>query len=101
MMGKNYSFPTQVIDGMIDYFFRFTNESMISLMNDDGTQERLPVMWHQMLLIFVQKYKEYLDEVQKKKLKLVMRIRCHPTITEEIRYELFNEKKTQGIEMID
>lgn len=52
----------------------------------------MPVLWHQSLLIFVQKYRRHLNDDQKKKLKLVMRVRFNAHITPEIRKELFMQK---------
>jgi essential nuclear protein 1 len=99
-LSKNYSFPTTVVDALVDYFFKFTDESLVKLTNEDGTAAGLPVLWHQSLLILVQKYKEFFDDEAKNKLKLVLRVRQHTGITEQIRKALFTTAKT-GTEMFD
>ena len=57
LLSKSYNFPTIAIDALADYFFKFTDDSVLSY--DD---ERLPVLWHQTLLIYVWKYRDYFDE---------------------------------------
>ena len=88
IIGKNFALPTKVIDGMVEYFYSFWEEGL-----EEAEQENintLPVLWHQSLLIFCQKYKRYLSDEQKKKIKLVMRVRFNKIITPEIRKILFS-----------
>lgn len=64
-LSKNYAFPDRVIESLVDYFFQFTNESMVKFQDDQGEDFQMPVLWHQSLLLFVQKYRHCLDDEQK------------------------------------
>lgn len=64
---------------MVDHFCSFEKE-----------QRRLPVMWHQCLLAFVQHYKGELTTEQKERMKHLMRLQNHRLITAEVRRELFS-----------
>lgn len=96
LLGKNYAIPTRVVDGLVEYFYSFSEEGL----EEYGQEElnTMPVLWHQSLLIFVQKYRRYLDEDQKKKLKVVMRVRFNQSITPEIRRVLFNLKNADDMQ---
>lgn len=50
----------------------------------------MPVIWHQSLLSFVQRYKAELTVEQKNRLKPVLRAQSHWMITPEVRRELFS-----------
>ena len=52
----------------------------------------LPVLWHQSLLTFVQRYKEDISSEQKKALLDLIRVHTHASITPEIRREIVNSK---------
>ena len=52
----------------------------------------LPVLWHQALLVFVQRYKEDVSSEQKQGLFGLLRVHVHHSITPEIRRELVNSK---------
>lgn len=76
LLNKKYSLPAPVILGLVKHFVGF--------MSDDRV---LPVLWHQALLTFLQRYK---NEIKgKEKLRLVMKKHYHPKITPECRRELF------------
>jgi essential nuclear protein 1 len=45
LLGKKYSLPTRVLEGLVDYFCKFKD-----------SDELMPVLWHQTLLIFAQRY---------------------------------------------
>ncbi len=77
-----------MIDGLVDYFFKFTDGLNVDA--DGNTQEQMPVLWHQSLLLLAQKYRDALSDEQKGRLKELMRVRNHPTITESIRKALFS-----------
>ena len=40
---KSYAFPQAVVDHLVDYFFKFTNESET---NGKIEGERMPILWH-------------------------------------------------------
>ncbi|KAL7478247.1 hypothetical protein ACHAW6_004019 [Cyclotella cf. meneghiniana] len=79
LLNKKYSLPAPVISSLIGHFVRFQK---------DETTE-LPVLWHQALLVFVQRYKEEVGKEGKEKLRDLMKVHYHPKITVEIRRELF------------
>ena len=49
----------------------------------------MPVLWHQSLLTFVQRYKHDLTHDDREALKPVLRMQEHGEITKEIRRELY------------
>jgi len=78
LINKKYSLPRRVIEALVAHFYSFEKET-----------RGLPVIWHQALLVFSQRYKLELDEGQKERLKLLCRAQQHPVITGEVRRELF------------
>ena len=52
----------------------------------------LPVLWHQSLLTFAQRYKGDISSDQKEALLQLLKSKSHPTITGEIRRELQSAK---------
>lgn len=52
----------------------------------------LPVLWHQSLLTFVQRYKSDISSEQKEALLELLKKHVHQEITSEIRRELMNAK---------
>jgi essential nuclear protein 1 len=48
----------------------------------------LPVLWHQSLLTFAQRYKSDISSEQKEALGELLKTHSHPEITKEIRREL-------------
>lgn len=55
-------------------------------------KRELPVLWHQALLTFVQRYKEDISSEQKEALMELLRAHTHELITPEIRRELVHSK---------
>jgi len=51
-------------------------------------KRELPVLWHQSLLTFAQRYKNDLSTEQKEALLDLLRVQSHHSITPEIRREL-------------
>merc|ERR1719471_409283 len=74
---KKYALPYRVIDAVVFHFLKFRNE-----------QKELPVLWHQSLLTFVQRYKTHISSEQKEALMELLKIHSHGKITPEIRREL-------------
>ena len=92
LLNKKYSLPTPVISGLVRYFSSFIHE--------DST---LPVLWHQALLVFVQRYKHQVQEdaASREAIRAVLKKHFHPKITPEIRRELFgaqawNEERSKS-----
>jgi essential nuclear protein 1 len=89
LMNKKYALPLRVVEALVAHFYSFEKESRV-----------LPVIWHQALLVFSQRYKYELDEGQRERLKLLLRVQQHHVITPEIRRELFStEVLAQANEM--
>jgi essential nuclear protein 1 len=77
-INKKYALPRRVVDALVAHFHSFVND-----------ERELPVLWHQCLLTFVQRYKLELDDVHKKRLKVLLRTHLHKHMGPEIRRELF------------
>jgi essential nuclear protein 1 len=81
LLNKKYALPYRVIDAVVAHFRKF--------IDDD---RKLPLLWHQSLLVFVQRYKTDLLPDQKDIVKQVIKKQPHYYFTEEIRRELNNSK---------
>jgi len=77
LLNKKYSLPYRVIDSLVKYFNRFGKD-----------ERKMPVVWHQNLLTFVQRYKHDLTEEQKQNLKHLTKTQSHHQISREIQREL-------------
>lgn len=80
LLNKKYSLPTRVIVELGKHFLKFTSDA-----------RTLPVLWHQSLLTFTQRYKNDIPKAQKEGMKALLKAHFHHQITPEIRRELFNE----------
>ncbi|XP_030378167.1 bystin [Scaptodrosophila lebanonensis] len=76
-LDKRYALPYRVIDAAVFHFLRFENE-----------KRELPVLWHQSLLAFAQRYKNDISSEQKDALLQLLKKQFHPKITADIRREL-------------
>lgn len=81
LLDKKYALPFRVIDALVFHFVKFEQDKRI-----------LPVLWHQALIVFVQRYKEDISSEQKEALYGVLRVHLHAHIGPEIRRELQNSK---------
>ncbi|KJE88905.1 bystin [Capsaspora owczarzaki ATCC 30864] len=79
LLDKKYALPYQVVDSCVFHFIRFQNDP-----------RDLPVLWHQALLTFVQRYKSDLVVEQKEALMNLLKAKPHPLITPEIRREIMH-----------
>nr|KAJ3420315.1 hypothetical protein HK105_005817 [Polyrhizophydium stewartii] len=79
LLDKKYALPFKVVDALVFHFLRFKSDP-----------RELPVLWHQALLTFAQRYKEDLTADQKEALLDLLRHKSHEGITPEIRRELQN-----------
>jgi essential nuclear protein 1 len=77
ILNKKYSLPRRVIAALVSHFYNFRMEKRL-----------LPVLWHQSLLIFCQRYKLELDQSQISQLRELIKLQNHHQITLEIRREL-------------
>ncbi|XP_076762856.1 bystin [Xylocopa sonorina] len=78
---KKYALPYRVIDAVVFHFLRFEKDP-----------RELPVLWHQALLTFVQRYKGDISSEQKEALLKLLKKQSHHAITPEIRRELQHAK---------
>jgi essential nuclear protein 1 len=88
MLSKKYALPTVVISTLIEFFMKFENEGYTN--EDDQEEMEMPVMWHQTLLTYVQCYRNHLTYEMRQRLKALVKVQMHPTITSEIRKYLAN-----------
>ena len=77
LLNKKYALPLRVIKQLTDHFFAFEKDDRL-----------LPVLWHQSLLVFVQRYHADLDAKQRDMLRQLVKKHLHHTITHEIRREI-------------
>ncbi|KAH8400199.1 hypothetical protein KR215_008546 [Drosophila sulfurigaster] len=76
-LDKRYALPYRVIDAAVHHFIRFEND-----------RRELPVLWHQSLLTFAQRYKNDISSEQKEALLQLLKKKSHPKMTPDIRREL-------------
>ncbi|KAM8721027.1 hypothetical protein ACLKA7_006975 [Drosophila subpalustris] len=76
-LDKRYALPYRVIDAAVFHFLRFEND-----------KRELPVLWHQSLLTFAQRYKNDISSEQKEALLQLLKKKSHPKMTADIRREL-------------
>ncbi|XP_050455426.1 bystin [Cataglyphis hispanica] len=88
-LDKKYALPYRVVDGVVFHFLRFERDT-----------RELPVLWHQALLTFVQRYKSDISSEQKEALLGLLRKQSHYSITPEIRREL-QHAKCRDVEMTE
>ena len=81
LLNKKYSLPAPVIGSLVRHFAMFLDD-----------ERKLPVLWHQCFLVFVQRYKNEIKDEAREALRKVMKKHFHPKITPEIRRELFGAK---------
>ncbi|KAK7364911.1 hypothetical protein VNO80_13657 [Phaseolus coccineus] len=77
LLEKKYALPYRVVDAVVAHFMRFLNETRI-----------MPVIWHQSLLAFVQRYKNELQREDKERLRDLLEKQKHKLVTPEILREL-------------
>ena len=92
---KKYALPYKVIDAVVFHFLRFrANTAEDAMMTDDGPSAsaakafKLPVLWHQCLLVFAQRYRNDITEDQREALLDLLLVRGHKDISPEVRREL-------------
>ena len=82
LLDKKYALPYRVIDAVVFHFLRFKMDT-----------RTLPVLWHQSLLTFVQRYREDMSVEQKEEIMdLVRSHHTHHEISAEVRREIVNSK---------
>ncbi|KAI9496436.1 Bystin-domain-containing protein [Zychaea mexicana] len=87
LLDKKYALPYKVIDGLVEHFQRFRNDS-----------REMPVLWHQSLLVFTQRYKQDMIPEQKEIILDVVKHKFHAEITPEIRREIVHSAPRDDIQ---
>ncbi|KAH7930048.1 Bystin-domain-containing protein [Leucogyrophana mollusca] len=87
LIDKKYQLPYKVVDALVFHFIRLSNTYKA---RGRGDSEKLPVLWHQSLLAFCQRYSPDLTPDQKDALLDVIRVNPHAQIGPEVRRELVN-----------
>jgi len=80
-LDKKYALPFRVVDALVYHFIRFQSDN-----------RELPVLWHQSLLSFIQRYKEDIASEQKDALLELCKKHNHYRITYEVRREITHSK---------
>ena len=93
LLEKKYALPYKVIDALVFHFLRYsvvTNKETSTTANDflGLSGEKLPVIWHQCLLAFAQRYRNDIEEDQREALLDLLLTRGHKDISAEVRREL-------------
>ncbi|CAO3626926.1 unnamed protein product [Mucor hiemalis] len=81
LLDKKYALPFKVVDALVLHYARFMNDP-----------REMPVLWHQSMLVFVQRYKQDLISEQKDILLEVMKKKYHHQITPEVRREIVHSE---------
>eukprot|EP01117_Protostelium_nocturnum_P013343 TRINITY_DN4970_c0_g1_i1.p1 TRINITY_DN4970_c0_g1~~TRINITY_DN4970_c0_g1_i1.p1 ORF type:complete len:443 (+),score=191.82 TRINITY_DN4970_c0_g1_i1:61-1329(+) len=79
LLNKKYALPFKVVDTVVNHFVQFTDD-----------EREMPLLWHQSLLTFVQRYRSDLLPEQKQALYTLIKQQPHYVVTDEIRRELEN-----------
>ncbi|OAA55338.1 rRNA processing protein [Niveomyces insectorum RCEF 264] len=77
LLDKRYALPYQVVDALVIHFLR-----------GRAAAAALPVVWHQSLLLFAQRYHDSITEDQREALLDLLLSQGHAAIAPEIRREL-------------
>jgi essential nuclear protein 1 len=95
LLEKNYALPYKVIDNLVFHFLRFRgfenfggSNNISGASDTDSSDFKLPVLWHQSLLVFAQRYRNDITEDQREALLDLLLIRGHRQIGPEVRREL-------------
>lgn len=94
LLEKKYALPYRVIDELVFHFLRFRSVNLDGDTEMSGNsrkaqgEAKLPVLWHQCLLAFAQRYKNEIEEEQRDALLDLVKGRGHKDIGPEVRREL-------------
>lgn len=109
LLEKKYALPYKVIDSLVFHFLRFrvtfpttTTAATVATASASATATaalaestalgihdvKLPVLWHQCLLAFAQRYRDDITEDQREALLDLLLARAHKDIGPEVRTEL-------------
>lgn len=96
LLKKGYALPYKVIDNLVFHFLRFRaiapanggDKDAMAGIASQGIEGKLPVLWHQCLLSFSQRYRNDITEDQREALLDLLQERGHKDIGPEVRREL-------------
>ncbi|KAI9700692.1 MAG: snoRNA-binding rRNA-processing protein [Candelina mexicana] len=97
LLEKKYALPYKVIDALVFHFLRFRatdpasgeHAGAMGGVSGPGAKDlKLPVLWHQSLLVFAQRYRNDITEDQREALLDLLLVRGHKDIGPEVRREL-------------
>ena len=95
LLEKKYALPYKVIDNLVFHFLRFRASEPSNLLESEWVISgpalkdlKLPVLWHQSLLAFAQRYRNDITEDQREALLDLLLVRGHKDIGPEVRREL-------------
>ncbi|GAY55891.1 hypothetical protein CUMW_167580 [Citrus unshiu] len=69
LLEKKYGLPYRVVDAIVAHFMRFLEDTRV-----------MPVIWHQSLLAFVQRYKNELQKEDKDDLRILLKKQKHKLV---------------------
>ncbi|KAL3651099.1 snoRNA-binding rRNA-processing protein [Castilleja foliolosa] len=81
LIEKKYALPYRVLDALVAHYMRFYDDSRV-----------MPVIWHQSLLAFAQRYKNEMTKEDKTNLNMLVERQRHRLVTPEILRELNNSR---------
>lgn len=102
LLEKKYALPYQVIDALVFHFLRFRTvdttdvNAMGGIVSAGSRDTKLPVIWHQCLLAFAQRYRNDITEDQREALLDLLLTKGHSKIGPEVRRELL-EGRGRGV----
>jgi essential nuclear protein 1 len=88
LLEKKYALPYKAVDALVFHFLRFRASKDPKDAPLSATEAKLPVLWHQSLLVFAQRYKNDITEDQREALLDLLLMRGHKDIGPEVRREL-------------
>ncbi|KAF2462098.1 Bystin-domain-containing protein [Lineolata rhizophorae] len=93
LLNKKYALPYKVVDALVFHFLRFRGVAAAAAAPGPGHASaadtpKLPVIWHQTLLAFAQRYRNDVTEDQREALLDLLLVCGHEKIGPEVRREL-------------
>uniref|UniRef100_A0A7S3NQ57 Bystin n=1 Tax=Aureoumbra lagunensis TaxID=44058 RepID=A0A7S3NQ57_9STRA len=79
LLNKKFALPLKVVTALADHFISFASKTHAT---------ELPVLWHQSLLVFVQRYKRDIPREKLEAIKHLIKVHSHHAISNEIRREI-------------
>ncbi len=73
LLAKKLALPKRVVSGLQQFFVRARTE-----------ERHLPLLWHQLLLTFVQLYAKHLDVPQRAQLREILQVQRHALVSPEV-----------------